>query len=138
MRLPTVAEYTDFVNKLVHAVSSAKGDDAKLKAVEIYSREAVENTMHCGLNFASRPGRIFLGKGGYLGRGPPPTDVNDEIWILENSRIPFVLRKTDNGENGETQYRLLGEAYVHGIMYNELFLGKTEEETPKFEEITIV
>jgi hypothetical protein len=38
----------------------------------------------------------------------------DEVWILEGCLVPCLLRPTAKG-----RYLLLGEAYVHGIMYGE-------------------
>jgi hypothetical protein len=40
---------------------------------------------------------------------------NDELWLLKHAAAPFILRAY-----GESQYQLVGEAYVHGIMYGEL------------------
>ena len=37
------------------------------------------------------------------------------MWIL--SGVPFVLRRVD--VNDESRYELVGEAYVHGVMYGE-------------------
>jgi hypothetical protein len=39
------------------------------------------------------------------------------VWILSGARVPFVLRQVD--VNGESRYELVGEAYVHGMMYGE-------------------
>ncbi|OCL05183.1 hypothetical protein AOQ84DRAFT_299424, partial [Glonium stellatum] len=37
----------------------------------------------------------------------------DVVCILFGADVPFILRKTETG------YRLVGESYVHGIMYGE-------------------
>jgi hypothetical protein len=42
----------------------------------------------------------------------------DEIWILFNGRMPYVLRKIEGEEHG---YSFVGEAYVHGFMEGEIF-----------------
>jgi hypothetical protein len=34
--------------------------------------------------------------------------------VLERAQTPFMLRK-----EGEGEYRLIGECYVHGIMHGE-------------------
>ena len=39
------------------------------------------------------------------------------MWILSGGRVPFVLRQAD--VNDESRYELVGEAYVHGVMYGE-------------------
>ena len=53
---------------------------------------------------------------GYLGLGPRRTKEGDQIWVIEQARVPFVLRPIP-----ETDYfQLVGECYIHGIMNGEL------------------
>jgi hypothetical protein len=49
--------------------------------------------------------------------------TNDEVRLLNNAAVPFILRPY-----GESQYPLVGEAYVHGIMHAQLVAepGETE------------
>jgi hypothetical protein len=54
---------------------------------------------------------------------PLSTRVGDEVWILFNGRTPYVLRKIDGQEDC---YQFVGETYVHGFMYGELFLRDKE------------
>ena len=58
---------------------------------------------------------FFLTEAGHFGLGPRSLDVMDEVWLLKGGRTPFALRKRANG-NG---YHLIGEVYVHGVMYGE-------------------
>ena len=58
--------------------------------------------------------RLFLTTGSYLGIGLMSAQQGDQIWILPGTNSPFILRPADNG-----QFRLVGEAYVHGIMQGE-------------------
>lgn len=58
--------------------------------------------------------RLLLTNGQYLGIGPRSTAVGDQIWIFPGASVPFVLRPRSSG-----RFRLVGEAYVHGIMYGE-------------------
>ncbi|KAI4907839.1 hypothetical protein J4E90_009247 [Alternaria incomplexa] len=61
---------------------------------------------------------FFITKRGYLGMGPPTTLPEDQIWVFYNGDVPFVMRKrnTEEVENGYHELRLVGDAYVHGIM----------------------
>jgi hypothetical protein len=59
--------------------------------------------------------RLFVTPEKWLGSGPELLEPGDEIWLLKNAAVPFILRPT-----GDSQYQLVGEAYVHGIMYGEL------------------
>jgi hypothetical protein len=42
--------------------------------------------------------------------------LGDEIWILFNERMPYVLRMIEGEERG---YYFLDEAYVHGLIEGE-------------------
>jgi hypothetical protein len=59
--------------------------------------------------------RPFRSAQGHVGMGPPDTQPGDKICIFFGSRFPHVIRP---GEAG--RYRLVGEAYVHGIMDGEI------------------
>ncbi|KAK4222868.1 heterokaryon incompatibility protein-domain-containing protein [Podospora fimiseda] len=60
-------------------------------------------------------GRRFFGtEDGRFGIGPVDFELGDEVWILEGGRTPYLLRRRDVG------CVLIGEVYVHGIMYGEL------------------
>jgi hypothetical protein len=52
-----------------------------------------------------------------LGIGPYDTEPGDLIFILLGSDVPYVLRRNSEDE----KLRLVGEAYVHGIMDGEGF-----------------
>lgn len=52
---------------------------------------------------------------GQLGLAPSSVQKGDEVWILAGSNSPSILRRTP--VSGE--YELVGQAYVHGIMYGE-------------------
>lgn len=60
--------------------------------------------------------RLFKTCCGYLGTGPRSLKPGDEIWILHRGGLPFVLRPQPTFGH----YRLIGEAFVYGIMHGEL------------------
>lgn len=53
--------------------------------------------------------------GGYLGIGPCQAEVGDSVWILLGAQTPYVLRHCVENNT----FRLVGEAYVNGIMDGE-------------------
>ncbi len=57
--------------------------------------------------------RLFCTASGYLGLSPKTVVPGDVVSILLGGDAPFVVRPT-----GE-YFEVLGEAYVHGIMYGE-------------------
>jgi hypothetical protein len=56
--------------------------------------------------------RIFRTKQNYLGKGGVLLTSGDEVWILEQGLLPFILRPV-SGESGS--HTLIGECYVHRI-----------------------
>ncbi|KAK1850935.1 heterokaryon incompatibility protein [Colletotrichum chrysophilum] len=51
---------------------------------------------------------------GHLGLFLGHANVGDQVYVLENCHVPFVMRKTNGG-----RFRLVGECYVHGMMHGE-------------------
>lgn len=50
--------------------------------------------------------------------------MGDEVWVVLGSLVPLVLRRATEGEDGR---RLVGYAYVHGIMDGEAAPGVNGE-----------
>ncbi|KAI0377172.1 heterokaryon incompatibility protein-domain-containing protein [Hypomontagnella monticulosa] len=59
--------------------------------------------------------RPCITKNGLVGLAPPDSVPGDRVALLQAGRVPVVLRQDGDG------YRLIGEAYVHGAMYGEMF-----------------
>lgn len=51
---------------------------------------------------------------GYIGLGPGLVQKGDSIVVLLGGSTPYAIRP-----NGTSKYELLGESYVHGIMFGE-------------------
>ncbi|KAH7238140.1 heterokaryon incompatibility protein-domain-containing protein [Fusarium tricinctum] len=60
---------------------------------------------------------LFVTEKGYLGLGPARTQVGDSVSLIVGAHVPFVLRKGTQG------WILIGESYVHGVMYGEATRG---------------
>ena len=60
--------------------------------------------------------RFCASEAGYIGWVPQTADVGDMLCVILGAEVPFVLRKRPSG-----QYQLIGECYVHGFMYGEVF-----------------
>jgi hypothetical protein len=60
--------------------------------------------------------RLFISSKKYVGLIPFSAQIGDVISFIPGSEIPFLLRRTQNG-----YYLFVGETYVHGLMYGELF-----------------
>lgn len=57
----------------------------------------------------------FSTRGGRVGLGPPRVETGDRIVILDQAKVPHILRLGVNGAPA----KLVGDAYVHGIMHGE-------------------
>ncbi|KAI0809957.1 HET-domain-containing protein [Xylaria sp. FL0064] len=62
-------------------------------------------------------------KKGYLGWVLDITMVGDSIFIIMGANVPFVVRPVGDGT-----YKLIGECYIHGIMYGEALEEKNSKE----------
>ena len=60
---------------------------------------------------------LFRTTEGDVGYGPVSSKPGDQVWVLENARIPFILRPTMTASS----FEVVGECYVHGIMDGQLF-----------------
>jgi hypothetical protein len=58
--------------------------------------------------------RLLRTEKGYLGMGSVSVEPGDQVWVLKGGDVPLILRPVKDG-----RYRLIGEAYVHGIMRGE-------------------
>ncbi|KAK7696856.1 hypothetical protein SLS64_014141 [Diaporthe eres] len=82
------------------------------------------------LRRVTRRRRFFATKGGRIGLGPAHTEAGDAVAVAFYCPTPYILRR--RGGEGEGRWGLVGEAYVHGIMYGEalrLFSEGRVEET---------
>ncbi|KAF2647283.1 HET-domain-containing protein [Lophiostoma macrostomum CBS 122681] len=63
--------------------------------------------------------RLFHTSKGYVGIGPVVLQGGDIVCILSRGAMPFVLRRDSHSRRSKRRFALIGEAYVHGIMYGE-------------------
>ncbi|PMD19491.1 HET-domain-containing protein [Hyaloscypha hepaticicola] len=56
--------------------------------------------------------RFFVTAGGLIGRGGMSVKQHDLLCVFNGAKVPFVLRKNE----GSKYFRIIGDAYVHGIM----------------------
>jgi hypothetical protein len=58
---------------------------------------------------------LFKTSENLLGLAPRSAKPNDSVWFFPGSKVPFLLRSC-----GGNQYKLIGEAYLHGYMHGEV------------------
>jgi Heterokaryon incompatibility protein (HET) len=62
--------------------------------------------------------RLVRTQRGFLGLVSHATEVGDEVMICKGSSVPLVMRRFGEGKD---EFRLIGDAYIHGIMRGEAF-----------------
>jgi hypothetical protein len=60
-------------------------------------------------------GLSFVLNRALIGLGPQPTAKEDACFVILGAKTPFILRSISL----DSHYKILGEAYVHGIMRGE-------------------
>lgn len=80
----------------------------------------------------SQGSTIFSTANGYIGIGPHSLEHGDVVVVVRGSRMPLVLRQE------AVHFRLVGPAYVSGIMQGEAVTGGSHSENPPFERVHIV
>lgn len=60
-------------------------------------------------------GRFITTSRGYAGLAPSATKPGDMVVIVHGAAVPFIIR----GDSEDTESRLVGECYVHGLMNGE-------------------
>ena len=59
---------------------------------------------------------FLLTRKGYYSLGPCVAAPWDTCCVIAGATVPFILRRV----NGGAEYKLVGEAYVHGLMRGEV------------------
>lgn len=118
------------------------------------------SSIHYALKTATTSRRFFVTQRGLIGIGPKLTQPGDEVFVVKNSSVPFVLRDAGqrycrrrdwqtiiHGRRGASStnekkpkrfsdiHRLVGDCFVYGIMDGEVFGGG---QTPAVEKLWLV
>jgi hypothetical protein len=65
------------------------------------------------LNVNTQSRRVFASAKRYLGVAPLLAKSGDVICLLYGGRVPYILRPKND------HFLLVGESYIHGLMYGE-------------------
>lgn len=109
----------DWLSELEHKISSISSIQEMMNFLKKPqdARDVVWKYWQTAAAFASRisNGTFCVTKMGYVGLVPGDGQVGDKVCIFSGGAVPFVLRK----ESSKERYRLIGEGYIHGLMYGE-------------------
>lgn len=99
--------------QMFYAQEGIKDSDA-LAALELATKAGKQSDTYHGDLVYRGALSFFMTSSGHMGMGPQDIAYGDEIVILLGARAPFVLRRVNDFD-----YCLIGECYIHGIMYGE-------------------
>ena len=114
-----------------------------LFSLVVYLWEAARKLLGLGVPLASvSPGfrqrlfasithrRFIYTKAGLIGLVSPQAEPGDCIALFAGANVPVVVRYASGTPDGsETAWEIVGDAYVHGIMFGEAFLPEEERYT---------
>ncbi|KAH8702941.1 heterokaryon incompatibility protein-domain-containing protein [Phaeosphaeriaceae sp. PMI808] len=97
-----------------------QGENARID-VDISDDIHFSNALHESVYGMVTDHAFFITKTGYIGFGPPDTRPGDQVWVLYGGQVPFILHKSKESKvpDGLSQFRLVGDAFVYGIMDGE-------------------
>jgi hypothetical protein len=103
---------------------------------QVTSTDKYRCEFHFVLQRCNETGRQFITtEKGYMGFGPPTLQPGDDICLFFGEFAPFTVQKREEESSSSREkvtYRLVGECYLHGIMYreamDELQAGTLKEE----------
>lgn len=76
--------------------------------------------------------RAVMTKMRFVGTAPTHAQEGDIFVIFPGAKIPYILREEEEGRSG-----LIGEGYVHGVMYGDFFLEEEGREVPSVGEFLL-
>ena len=121
-------EYTRWLRKLFHKPQEYGNrmpidewcllhPEPSTKHIDMVSFTKVLPSQVCG-------NAIVKTRAGYMANVPEQAKTGDVLAIVNGCKTPFVLR-----QQGPAEYILIGDCYVHGIMYGEAMeMGSEEKE----------
>ncbi|KAL9634531.1 MAG: hypothetical protein Q9204_002962 [Flavoplaca sp. TL-2023a] len=101
-------------DQLMEILSSLADDKAQSEQPMETLRAKISQTFRYDFLRVARNREFCITKKRYMGWCPFETKPGDRICILFGGQTPYIVRKQGAG------YRLLGEAYIHGVMNGEV------------------
>lgn len=108
------------------AAREAREEGAGERALE--RQRAYTAQLEQAFQLAAENRRFFItGRGGFMGLGPAEMELGDVVSVLLGSHVATILRRLETETEGQEEFVIVGEAYMHGIMDGELFEDKIKE-----------
>ena len=112
-RLLSISDWQSLVGILINAMEGIRGNKSMVQyngRTPVYI-ECIESAQKL-----QQGHRRYVGtENGRVGWGPYDVQSGDMVCVLYGANVPFILRPAAK----QGTYILVGEAYIHGIMYGE-------------------
>ena len=96
-------------------------ENLELVHQQLYLKEIGDgNVYKRNLDYYCKGRRVFRTADGRFGLGPAIMREGDQCCVLLGSSVPFIIRRAG------TNYKLVGECYIHGVMRGEIVKHKLQ------------
>ncbi|KAJ4290840.1 hypothetical protein N0V90_010035 [Kalmusia sp. IMI 367209] len=95
----------------------------KFREFEKANKEAQDLQWLFDSGIGSSPYAFCVTKGGFVGMVPQLSQIGDYVCLIYGFEVPYVLRRSS-----EEKYKLVGDAYIHGIMDGQALVEGTDED----------
>lgn len=101
------------------ALRYAHGNEVELKRLEQFIGQVNKELAHFNhaLSHVGNARSLFKTNEGYIGAGPKWAQPGDQVWMICNASVLFVLRPVE----GQNTFTIVGDCYMDGFMHGELF-----------------
>jgi hypothetical protein len=122
----------EVLEKMFHSLQKVIHRVCELCSLEDWSMtsEEIDQQRLCleAINAVCNGRRFFTTSNGRLGVGPPRIEPGDIVCVFRGEPLPLILRPDPTSVGDEEIFKLVGEAYVHGVMDGEIFHAEDEGE----------
>jgi hypothetical protein len=106
------APWLQFFQRVSKRISDHYGSDVDLN---LASRKRLIPALDDSIMVATLNRRLIVGEK-YIGLGPSDARVGDKLFLLQGGKTPFVLRPKDPRAYPNTEFEVVGDCYIEGMM----------------------
>jgi hypothetical protein len=106
------APWLQFVQQVSKRISEHYGGDIDLN---LHSRKRLIPALDDSIMAATLNRRLIVGEK-YIGLGPSDARIGDKLFLLQGGKTPFVLRPKDPRAYPNTEFEVVGDCYIQGMM----------------------
>jgi hypothetical protein len=117
------APWPEFTQRVRRRILEHYGSDVDLNKA---SRKRLIPAFVDSIMAATLNRRVIVGEK-HIGLGPSDTRTGDKLFLLQGGKTPFVLRPKDPRAYPNTEFEVVGDCYIEGMMDGP---GDTRKDSP--------